>query len=134
MSRESYAYDLQKVMTLGHLSDTILTVSQMKGGNIKGKQYYVNTTYRVPENMRNGEGDAGVRRTTGFSISGDDLASLAAELVELARGGGESHYFVCQPCTGREDRIVLHEKPFGDSPEKCTARDPGSKGDAFVVR
>ena len=127
-----YKYDVQGVMTLSHLPDTVLTVSQMSGGAVTGTQYFINTTYLIAENMRNGQSDAGLRRSRGFSIDKNDLDSLI-ETLQNIRDGKCGHYFVCATCTGGKSKIVLHHKQNADDQEVCPKSTEQSSGSSFVV-
>ena len=133
MSVKDYEYDLQRVMSLNHLADTVLTISEMRGEKIENKQYYINTTYRLPESRRENERDVGIRMTKGFSIQKSDIPRLIEVLSDISKGVEPSHYFVCYSCTSEEGRMVLHQKKSASEPARCTKASEANS-DAFVVR
>ena len=130
---DKHKYDLQKAITLNHLADSILTISQMSGEEIKEKQYYVNTTYRIAESKRNDKNDVGVRRTSGFSIAAADIPALIDLLKQIQSGAAVAHYFVCYDCTAKRNKLVLHQKNTANEPNTCPKTLPSSDGGSFVV-
>lgn len=124
-----YAYDMRLAMTLSHLPDTILTISEMSGPQITKKQYFINTTYRLPENMRGKDGDIGIRKTKGFSIAEDDIDWMIKLLQEL-KESPRQHYEVCYACTQKEGKIALHRKNSADSRPNCPLNMAAKHGDA----
>jgi len=131
-----YSYDLKKVVPLHHLQKTVLAISAMKGPEMSGKdQYYVNTSYIISEDRRNGPGDEGMLRTKGFSIQAGDIPALCEALMEIHRGELDGdHLFPCKECTGREGKMIFHRLQSADSPQRCPRHEtqpPGS--DAYSI-
>ena len=112
-SQQPYAYDLLAVAGLDHLpTPTSLTVSRMRGGSIPAdrRQYYVNTTYRIPDGSVGG----GLRRTTGFSVQRQDIPKVVELLKALYEGGGDREpLFACERCSSSENGIVHHARREG---------------------
>ncbi len=132
---EDYRFAIREIMGLRHLADTVLTVSEMTGPKIDGRQYYINTTYRLGSDKRTGKNDVGIRKTKGFSLSAQDIDGLIALLQRIKSGGpGGCYYDVCTRCTATDDRIVLHKKDTVDSPARCPAENSAPDGGAFVVK
>ena len=138
MSREEIQYDLQGLMTLNHLADTVLTISEMKRDGSGERQYFINTTYRLSSDKRSDPNDVGVRRTKGFSVTASDIGKLAAMLMQFESDAQRKHYFVCYDCTDSEGKLVVHEKKTAAEnsicPLKLSNPSQNAKEDAFVVR
>ena len=122
--KSEYTYNLRQVMDLVNRQNTILAISEMSGGKIppEEKQFYINTIYRLGENDRKGENDAGIRRTGGFSIQIQDIPRLCNILTELhkkTKDGREMYIFVCAKCTKNNDRITFHKKQSAMGREIC---------------
>jgi len=130
MSATQYSYDLKKVVPLHHLPQTVLTISVMKGLAVSDKtQYYVNTSYLLGEDKRNGQEDHGLRRTKGFSVQSGDIPALIAALTEIQNGAlKDTHLFPCTKCTGAQGKMIFHRRQSADAPEACP-KDAGTHGD-----
>ena len=132
--QNTMTYDLQAIMSLPHLPNTLLTISHVTGGPIPQdkQQLYINTLYRVPPERRKDEKDVGIRRTSGFNIQLEEIDDICRTLQDLKKEIQEKtsrHYFVCEYCTQNNNEITFHQKRTADKkdeicPKKQVANQP----------
>lgn len=136
MSETNYSYDLKTVVPLHHLPKTVVAISAMTGPSTSGKkQYFINTSYLLGKEKRNGPKDVGMRRTKGFSIQASDIPALCDALTSIARGeADDTHLFACYACTEAEGKMIFHRRRSADAPEACPRQSPDTTGsDAYSI-